>query len=363
MKRVAMSVGLSVAIFMAGCSYQGERKLQDEKPEVHNSLPSHEKTKKVIATDLDVPWDIIKHGDLFYISERPGRILKITSNGKAENMPLDLKKEIVQNGEGGLLGFVLSRDFNTSKTAYIYHTYRQADELFNRIVKLKWMEKRWVEQDILLDNIPGASIHNGGRLKIGPDGHLYVTTGDANVSENAQDPDSLSGKILRMNVDGSIPETNPYPGSYVYSYGHRNPQGLAWGEDGTMYSAEHGSTAHDEINLIQPGKNYGWPVIRGAETKKGMVTPLYHTGQETLAPSGLAYYAGNLYAAGLRGEQILRFNIHNHTPNMIFQGIGRLRDIIVRDGFAYVITNNTDGRGNPEPHDDRLIKIHLENPD
>ncbi|HET7616591.1 MAG TPA: PQQ-dependent sugar dehydrogenase [Bacillales bacterium] len=362
MKRGAMLVSLSLAVAVSavGCSDQSESepRPQDERKTEQTSSPS-DMDSKVLATDLDVPWNIVKHGDIFYISERPGKIVKIDENGDVHEMPLQLAKNVVQSGEGGLLGFVLSPDFDASKTAYVYHTYKQNGKLFNHIVKIKWTGNKWIETDVLLDGIPGGPIHNGGRLKFGPNGKLFATTGDASAEENAQELDSLSGKILRMNTDGSIPETNPFSDSYVYSYGHRNPQGLAWSGDGKMYEAEHGLSAHDEINLIEPGKNYGWPAIRGEETKEDMVSPLFQSGEETWAPSGLAYYNGALYIAGLRGEQIRRFDLENHTSKVIFHGAGRLRDILIQDRAAYVITNNTDGRGTPRPHDDRLMKIDL----
>ncbi|HET7627429.1 MAG TPA: PQQ-dependent sugar dehydrogenase [Bacillales bacterium] len=359
MRRAAVVMtALAFVLLAAGCTWREEPQPQTGK---HTAQPSSASGFKaeVLATNFDVPWNIAKHGNIFYISERPGKIVKIDENGKTDEMPLDLTKDVVQTGESGLLGFVLSPNFEASRTAYIYHTYEETGKLFNRIVKIKWTGGKWTETDVLLDHIPGGPIHNGGRLEIGPDGKLYATTGDASDEENAQDRDSLSGKILRMNTDGSIPKTNPFPGSYVYSYGHRNPQGLAWSEDGEMFEAEHGPSAHDEINLIEPGKNYGWPVIRGDETKEGMVSPLFQSGSVTWAPSGLAYKDGALYIAGLRGEQIRQFDLHDHSSKAVFQGAGRLRDILIEGDAAYVITNNTDGRGTPGPHDDRLLKIDL----
>ncbi len=146
-------------------------------------------------------------------------------------------------------------------------------------------ENVWREESLLLDNIPSGTYHHGGRLKIGSDGKLYVTTGDASAPDIAQDLDSLGGKILRMNLDGSIPNDNPYPNSYVYSYGHRNPQGITWSSDGTLYSSEHGSRANDEVNLIEAGQNYGWPIIEGYEEQEGMVSPLFTSGDtNTWAP-------------------------------------------------------------------------------
>jgi glucose/arabinose dehydrogenase len=219
----------------------------------------------------------------------------------------------------------------------------------------------WVEKEELISNIPGAKLHNGGRLKIGPDGKLYVTTGDALNPDIAQDRSSLGGKILRMNLDGSIPHDNPFPQSYVYSYGHRNPQGLAWDEQGTLYSSEHGQIAHDEINKIEPGQNYGWPVIQGDETAEGMMRPLFHSGNDTWAPSGMSYHQGKLYVATLAGSRIMAFDLQKMTQETIFNNGGRMRDTFIENNHLYFISNNRDGRGIPAKNDDRLYRMSLKN--
>nr|WP_255688814.1 PQQ-dependent sugar dehydrogenase [Pontibacillus sp. HN14] len=313
---------------------------------------------EVIASNLDVPWDINKVGQSFYISERRGTIVNVQEDGTKKEMPLQLDKKVVQQGEGGLLGFVLHPDFKENGLAFLYHTY-EAQGRFNRVLTVKLVDGTWQEENVLIDRIPGSNIHNGGRLEIGPDQLLYITTGDAANESSAQDRNSLAGKILRMNMDGSIPESNPFANSYVYSYGHRNPQGLAWAEDGTMYAAEHGSRAYDEINLIKPGANYGWPVIRGDEQKAGMEKPLFHSGKDTWAPSGLVYHNGKLYMAGLRGEQIRQFDVKKGTSQIYKKGVGRIRDLLIEDDSMYFVTNNTDGRGTPEPDDDKLYRIEM----
>lgn len=204
-------------------------------------------------------------------------------------------------------------------------------------------------------------MHHGGRVAIGPDGLLYAATGDASIPELAQDLDSLAGKILRLNRDGSIPSDNPFADSNIYSYGHRNPQGLTWSSDGTMYSSEHGATANDEINLIEAGENYGWPIIEGEE-EEDMITPLFTSGsEETWAPSGMHYFNGRLYVAGLRGSAIYEFNIETEEHREIVSGMGRIRDIWIEDDQLYFFSNNTDGRGNPEENDDKLYQLSIEN--
>lgn len=255
---------------------------------------------------------------------------------------------------------MLDPNFSDNETAYIYHTYEENGTLYNRVVRVRKEGDAWRETSVLLDRIPGGRTHNGGRMSIGPDGKLYVTTGDAGDSALAQDVDSLAGKILRLELNGKIPEDNPFADSYVYSYGHRNPQGLAWSADGKrMYSSEHGSSAYDELNVIEAEGNYGWPTVRGDEKREGMRGPLAHSGTNTWAPSGIAYHEGALYVTGLRGSMLFRFDLDRETTDVLLQGEGRLRDVYIEAPYVYVITNNTDGRGDPNKQDDRLLKLLL----
>jgi glucose/arabinose dehydrogenase len=213
--------------------------------------------------------------------------------------------------------------------------------------------------------VGGSSIHDGGRVKFGPDGKLYWTTGDAGSPQLAQSLSSLNGKILRLNADGSIPADNPFPDSYVYSYGHRNPQGLAWEPgSGRLYATEHGPSARDEVNYIEPGKNYGWPVITGDQAQNNMVTPLINSGSNTWAPSGAAFvtsgpWAGSLLFAGLRGESLFRLTINGLALERYYANeFGRLRDVVMgSDGAIYILTNNRDGRGSPRSGDDRILRL------
>ncbi len=165
-----------------------------------------------------------------------------------------------------------------------------------------------------------------------------------------------------MNLDGSIPEDNPFEDSYVYSYGHRNPQGLTWAEDGTLYASEHGNSANDEVNHIEAGENYGWPTIEGEQEQEGMITPLFTSGADiTWAPSGIDYYDERLYVAALRGTALLEFDLETEEYSEVISDLGRVRDVLIDVENLYVITNNTDGRGNPEGADDILYKVPLEN--
>ncbi|TYP68366.1 PQQ-dependent sugar dehydrogenase [Paenibacillus methanolicus] len=318
---------------------------------------------EVLAENLNTPWAIAMAQDAVYISERGGAVVKVQA-GNQSRQHVKLGKPVKEEGEGGLLGFALAPDFETSRQAFAYHTYEEGRERLNRIVLLREDDdgKGWSEQRELLGGIPGAANHNGGRLAFGPDGYLYATTGDAQDEASAQERASLAGKILRIKRDGSVPADNPFPGSPVYSYGHRNPQGIAWDQGGVLYSSEHGPSGspggHDELNRITAGGNYGWPDIIGDEQKEGMIAPLYHTGEDTLAPSGMAADAsGQLLVTGLRGQSLVRFASDGMRKETLVRSEGRLRDAAVKDGVVYVITNNTDGRGEPGNNDDRLLRL------
>ncbi|MFC0213361.1 PQQ-dependent sugar dehydrogenase [Paenibacillus chartarius] len=315
----------------------------------------------VAADQLHAPWAITFSGDTVYISEREGTIVRI-SGGEKVRQTIRLNKPLEVFGEGGFLGLVAAPDFAVSKTAYAYHTYKEAGKVQNRVVLLRETPAGWQEVKALLEGIPGGTIHDGGRLAIGPDRHLYVTTGDAGQDRLAQDRGSLAGKILRMTLDGGVPADNPFPGSYVYSYGHRNSQGIAWDKNGVMYSTEHGPSGnpggHDELNRIEAGNNYGWPDIIGDAQKTGMIKPLYHTGNTAIAPSGMAIDAqDNIWIATLRGTKLIRYNTPSKQIDTVLEGEGRLRDVAIHKGVVYVITNNTDGRGQPAANDDRLLKL------
>nr|WP_235420681.1 sorbosone dehydrogenase family protein [Jeotgalibacillus alimentarius] len=334
---------------MAGCS------LNDQVKE--GSVP--EQDIEVIAENLEIPWSIDQLNETMYVTERTGSIVKV-EEGQTERQSVELEEEISTASEAGLLGFVLTPDFQESNTAFAYYTYEGEDGRFNRIVTLQLEDDVWKEEDVLLDQIPSGNVHHGGRLKIGPDDKLYAATGDASDADIAQELDSLGGKILRLNLDGSIPDDNPIADSYVYSYGHRNPQGMTWSPDGTMYASEHGNSANDEINIIEAGQNYGWPVIEGNEEQDDMISPLFTSGDDaTWAPSGIGYYEGKLYVAALRGTAILEFDLETNEQQTLVSGFGRIRNLFIEGDTLYFVSNNTDGRGNPEENDDKLYRVSL----
>lgn len=315
---------------------------------------------EIIAENLEIPWSIQKEGDTFFLTERSGTIMQI-KNGENIRQEVELAKELSTVSEAGLLGFVLDPEFSQNNLAYAYYTYEDRNGKFNRIVTLRLNEDIWQEENILLNEIPSGRVHHGGRLELGPDNKLYATTGDASVPEIAQDLDSLGGKILRMNRDGSVPDGNPFSNSYVYSYGHRNPQGLTWSTDGKLYSSEHGNSANDEVNLIEAGQNYGWPIIEGVEEQEGMESPVFTSGNsETWAPSGMDYYDDTVYVAGLRGEAVFEFNLETGEQREEISGFGRIRDVLIEDDQLYFISNNTDGRGDPNETDDKLYRLSIQ---
>lgn len=329
---------------------------------------------EVMAENLYIPWalDVSDKGEI-YFTERPGTIRKIV-DGELYPQPLiTFRPPFTSQGEGGLMGIALDPDFSQNHYIYVMYSYMEGNQIYNRVVRLLEQNNTVYIDQILIDQIPGGSIHNGGRIKIGPDQKLYVTTGDTGNASLAQDLNSLAGKILRINLDGSIPADNPFPNSPIYSYGHRNPQGLTWNtKDNVMYASEHGSAGHDEINLIKPGGNYGWPLDQRVEIPAGVkiVPPLINSGTETWAPSGIAYlnqgpWQGKLLVATLRGQELLAMPLNNNGTEI--RGVetwlrgqyGRLRDVVqAKDGSIYISTSNRDGRGGvPRPGDDKIVRL------
>jgi glucose/arabinose dehydrogenase len=330
---------------------------------------------ETIAENLNIPWSIAwaPDGTVFF-TERNGNVRIIQDGVVLEKPILSLD---VSGGEGGLLGITLDPNYSENHYIYLYYSYNDFLSTKNKVVRYVESNLTLSEDKILIDKIPGAAFHDGGRIKFGLDGKLYITTGDSGNADLAQDKNSVAGKILRINSDGSIPEDNPFFDSPIYSYGHRNPQGLDWDESGNLVATEHGPSgwhgvAHDEVNVIVPGANYGWPDIIGSETMDGLVTPIMNTGDDTWAPSGAEFYdgdkipqwAGKYFVATLRGNHLhmIDFDLENNkvlSDQKLFTGdFGRLRDVATGpDGYLYVLTSNQDGRGSPEFNDDRILRI------
>lgn len=322
----------------------------------------------VLATNLEVPWAIAFLSDNnILLTERAGR-LRIIKAGQLDPTPVATITDVKQIGEGGLLGLALHPDFSTNHYVYLYYTYSSTgDNTLNRVVRYTFENDKLNNKTVIVDQIPGASNHNGGRIKFGPDKYLYITTGDAENPSQAQNTNTLGGKILRVTADGQKAPGNPF-GNLVYSYGHRNPQGIAWDSGGSLWETEHGRSGvlsgFDEINLITPGKNYGWPTIQGAETKTGMVTPKQNSGSTTTwAPAGTAFIGNSLFFGGLRGQTLYEAKVTADQVTTIKEHLGgkfgRIREVIVGpDGMLYITTSNRDGRGILKPDDDKLIRIN-----
>jgi glucose/arabinose dehydrogenase len=322
----------------------------------------------VLTDDLVIPWDIAFLPDgSFLITERGGRIVHLMSDGTKATIDIPRPKP---KGEGGLLGIVLHPRFSENHFVYIYMTTDEdKNGTKNAVFRYAFENGSFVNEKTIISGIPGALYHDGGRLEFGPDGLLYITTGDAQTSAVAQDLSSLGGKILRLTDEGIIPRDNPYS-TQVYSYGHRNPQGIAWDSAGEMWSTEHGrsgvTSGYDEINLIEIGSNYGWPTIEGPASREGMLSPVLQSGaDDTWAPASLVYLNGKLYFGGLKGEALYEVTISGEKltnfKKHFYKEFGRIRTVRVGpDGMLYLTTSNRDGRGTPRTGDDKVIRI---NPD
>ena len=322
----------------------------------------------IIAEGLQAPrsLDISKDGRIF-VSEKQGGI-RVVENGTLLGQHVgDIKAENI--GDAGLLGLALHPNFTQNHLFYVYYTYSNTTGLYNKVLMLQESNNRIIDSKIILDGIPGDDYRDGGRIKFGPDGKLYVSTGDASIPELSQDLNSLAGKILRLNQDGTIPHDNPFSNSPVYAYGFRNVQGLAWAPgSGTLYASDQGGAGNDEINLISSGKNYGWPREECNNNGSGddnRYTPPLLCFNPSLEPSGMAFafsnklgYQNDLIVATLKGSHLRDIDIQSGSQNTILVGYGRLTDLVESgDGSILVLTSNTDGRGLPQEGDDKILRL------
>jgi glucose/arabinose dehydrogenase len=307
-----------------------------------------------VATGLDAPWSIAFHRDTPLVSERDsGRILELDEHGHAREV--GRIERVRPRGEGGLLGIATHAD-----DLYVYFTADGENRVERYPLQGRAGALALGEAEVVADGLPAAGNHNGGRIAFGPDGMLYITVGDAGDRDSAQDVDALSGKILRIHPDGSIPTDNPFDDSPVYSLGHRNPQGLAWSADGTMYASEFGQDTWDELNLIEAGGDYGWPTVEGVAGDERYIDPIAQWRPQDASPSGMAIADGRLWIANLRGERLREVLLEDPAVQSehVVGEYGRLRDAVVApDGALWVLTNNTDGRGDPVAGDDRVLRI------
>ena len=339
---------------------------------------------QLIAAGLEVPWAVALAPDgRLFVTERPGRvrIVRLGGGGLQPQPWASVPARANPDAERGLLGIALDPDFTRTGFVYLYYSYAGAGgATLNRLVRMRDVSGTGTDETILLDNIPGSSNHDGGRIAFGPDGKLYVATGDGEQQNRAQDRASLGGKILRLEKDGSIPADNPLPGSAVYSLGHRNGQGLAFHPDtGVLYQTEHGPSGlfpaccQDEVNRIEAGANYGWPIVTGRAGDQRFRDPIVSSGAvDTWAPSGAAFATrpgplrGSLLFATLRGQHLHRIVLTPDGRGVAFEErllvnqYGRLRDVYeISTGEFLLLTSNRDGRGRPRSDDDRVLLVTL----
>jgi len=318
----------------------------------------------ILAENLDKPRAIAISDNRIFITEKDGFIRVIQNNTLIESPLATFRSANVF--DGGLLGIALHPDFSNNHYIYVFLTYEEDGNLWNKILQITESENKLQDAKIVFDKIPGSSFTNGGFLKFGPDGKLYVGTGTISESSHLpQDIDSLSGKILRLNDDGSIPSDNPFSDSPVYSLGHRNPQGMTWDDNGNMFVAEFGPEKNDEINLIQAGKNYGWPEQQCSGNENFEKAILCY--DPSIEPGGILFYSGDkldfefpFIMASMRAANLYQLDFEEglSSQKSILSGIGRVRDVVQGpDGSLYVITSNTDGKGFPDRMDDKLLRI------
>lgn len=334
---------------------------------------------EAVASGLDTPWDIVFTSPTrMLVTERPGQI-RVVENGVLEKQPIHVFSEVVEKGEDGLMSLALDPNYPQNHFLYAAIAYADGQRLWLKVMRFVDAGDTLADSFMVIDRIPAAQYHSGCRIAFGPDGKLYITTGDATDGNLAQDLESLAGKILRINSDGTIPADNPFVGSAIWSYGHRNPQGLAWQPDtGILYETEHGPTVFDgpaggdEVNVIERGGNYGWPLVSHEKSRAGMISPLLvFTPAE--APGSLMIYSGrvfpewrgDLFFGALKGEGLMRIRLDESNPKQIASygklrevSFGRIRAVVEGpDGNIYFTTSNRDGRGQPSPLDDRIFRL------
>jgi glucose/arabinose dehydrogenase len=334
---------------------------------------------ETVVTGLEVPWSIaFTSATRMLVTERPGRV-RAVENGVLRAAPLAVISDVESRGETGLMGLTLAPDYEKSRFLYVSYGYAVPGGIHVRVVRFHDDGTGFSQRKVIIEGLPAARFHAGCRLRFGPDGKLYVTTGDATTREIAQKLDSLGGKTLRLDPDGTIPADNPFPGSPVFSYGHRNSQGLDWQPGtGLQFQTEHGPSGFDgpgggdEVNIVEKGKNYGWPVVHHKMSREGMVSPLLEF-TPAIAPSGASFVTGSklpalkgdfLFAC-LIGERLMRVRLDPANPRRVLdteplfvQEYGRLREVQNGpDGAIYLATSNRDGRGSVRRGDDRILRL------
>ncbi|SDG84241.1 Glucose/arabinose dehydrogenase, beta-propeller fold [Microbacterium pygmaeum] len=317
-------------------------------------------TPTEVVTGLGAPWDVVLFKGTALISSRnSGDILEVLPGGSTRLV--GTVPDVQHTMESGLLGLAVGND----STLFAYSTTADDNRIERFTVEGSAGSFSLGVEEVVVDGLPTNSFHDGGRIAFGPDGMLYASVGDAGNGAAAQDEERLNGKILRMTPDGAAPADNPFPGSLVYSLGHRNVQGLGWASDGTMFAAEFGQDAWDELNVIQAGANYGWPEVEGPGGGNDYVDPVQYWAPDDASPSGLTVIDDTIFIANLRGEVLRAVPTADlDTSQDYYAGeYGRLRSVLPGpDGMLWIVTNNTDGRGDPGDGDDRILQVPVTAP-
>jgi glucose/arabinose dehydrogenase len=329
-----------------------------------SSSKSANNSVAILAENIDSPRAIAVSGNRIFVTEKDG-LIRVIQDDKLLKEPLTTLRPAI-SFDSGLLGIVLHPNFSENHLLYVYFTYEENEKLWNKIIQIKEFDNKLIDAKIIFDKIPGSAFTNGGFLKFGPDKKLYIGTGSVSDSSHLpQDINSLSGKILRLNDDGSIPDDNPFVDSPVFTLGYRNPQGMTWDDQGNMFMVDIGPEKNDEINLVKAGKNYGWPEQQCSGDKKFESAVMCY--DPSIEPSGILYYTGKkidleepFVMASLRATNLYQLDFEKglNSQKTILSGIGRIRDVVQgSDGSIYVITSNTDGKGFPDSTDDKLLRI------
>ena len=354
---VAVALAITFSVFVI-TSPSDPIPLPDPTPSSENEFVT------IVAENLDKPRAIAVSEDRVFVTEKDGKI-RVIENDILLDSPLATFRS-ADVFDGGLLGIALHPDFETNHLLYVFLTYEENGELWNKIIRIKELDNKLLDAETIFDKIPGSSFTNGGFLKFGPDGKLYVGSGTvSDASHLPQDLNSLAGKILRLNDDGTVPEDNPFTDSPVFSIGHRHPHGMTWDDDGTMYLVEFGPEKNDEVNIIKPGKNYGWPEQECSGNPKFENAILCY--DPSIEPGGILYYSSDrldfefpFIMTSMRAANLYQVDFEEglSSQKSILSGIGRVRDVVQGlDGSLYLITSNTDGKGFPDSNDDKLLRI------
>ncbi|MFP4442965.1 MAG: PQQ-dependent sugar dehydrogenase [Spirochaetia bacterium] len=336
-----------------------------------------------LVTGLDTPWDLVwGPDDYIWVTERPGLISRI--DPETGNLTRIADITVYERGESGLMGLVFDPGFEENRYIFTAESHTVQGSIINQLVRYRYTGTGIEDRHVIIDNIPGNTYHDGARLAIGPDKYIYMTTGDAGKSTSAQDVDSLAGKILRIDRDGNPAPGNPF-GNHVYSYGHRNAQGMVFHPDtDKLFITEHGPQDNDEAAIVEAGQNHGWPQVHGfcdndvsgerEFCRDNKITEPLAAWTPTIAPAGADFYTGDLIPewrgdflfVTLKGSALLRLQLKAENQIEAVQVIsedvyGRLRDVLVGpDGTIYIATSNRDGRGNPASEDDRILAVRPE---